>query len=155
LLAGLPPLNQETEDMAGETERYQGNADNPVRPDLTPEIELLKGLLGQRGAAVITYIQVRSRRLRCYSGAVQEDSGLGLEEIAALAAENERLCDLYVSGAEASARTADDFQILLLARVVADALTNSAKINAAEVRAADAPGADQPADPGLGRPGEA
>jgi hypothetical protein len=117
----------------GEDDASPG-ADGRARPDLTPEIELLKGVLGPRAAAVIQYAQVRYRRLRRYSDAAQEDSGLGLEEIEARVAEDERLGDLLVSGAEASVRTADEFRIRLLARVVAEAFTGSAKIDASEIR---------------------
>lgn len=71
------------ENMAGETDRYRGNdADSRRWPDVTPEIELLKGIVGPRRAAVIKYIQDCRRRRQLYSDAVHEDSGLEPEEIA-------------------------------------------------------------------------
>ena len=122
--------------MAGETERYKGDdADSRRRLDFTPEIELFKGLVGSRGAAVIKYIQdCHRRRQQLYFDAVQEDSGLEPEEIAGRIVEDERLCDLLVAGAEASVRTAEEFHIRLLARVVAEALTDPAKLDASELR---------------------
>jgi hypothetical protein len=115
--------------MAGDDEGRR------VRRDRTPEINLGKGLGGPRIAAIIQYVQdVYRRRQQEYIDAIQDDSGLELEEIAGRIVEDERLGDLLATGAEASMRTADVFQIRPLARVVADAFTGSAKINAAEVR---------------------
>lgn len=102
---------------------------------MTPEINLVKGLGGPRVAAVIEYIQERWRRRRqLYFDVVEEDSGLIPEEIGEQIIGNERLGDLFVAGAEASTRAGDESQILLLARVVAEAFTGSAKIDASEVR---------------------
>jgi hypothetical protein len=113
--------------MAKEIERHP--------PDLTPEINLLKGLAGPRGAAVVQYVQDRYRsRQRKFLDGVQEDSGKKPEELGHQIITNERLGDLLLAGAEASARTCDQAHIHLLARVVAEAFTDEAKLDACEVR---------------------
>jgi len=107
----------------------------PRQPDLTPEINLLKGLAGPRSAAVIQYVQDRYRmRWRKFADGVHTDSGLNPEELGGRIITDERLGDLFLAGAETSTRTSDEAHIRLLARVIAEAFTDEAKINESEVR---------------------
>jgi len=87
---------------------------------LTPEIDLAKGIAGQRGGAVIQYIQDFHRRRReRFEQAIFDDTGMAAGEIADLIAASEALAEVLENGWDAAERTASDYKIRLLARVVA------------------------------------
>lgn len=103
--------------------------------DLTPEIEFAKGVLGQRGGAVIQYIQDFHHRRRVrFENEVLEATGMEPVEIADRIAANEPLAEALENGWDAAERTASDYKIRLLARVVAQALTDQAQIDITQLR---------------------
>jgi hypothetical protein len=109
--------------------------DDGGQPDLTPEINLAKGLLGRRGSAIIQYIQdFHRRRGAAYEKEVRAASGMEPDDIAALIGGSEPLAEILESGWDAAARTASDYRIRLLANVAAQALTDPARIDIAELR---------------------
>lgn len=106
-----------------------------MEPDLTPEIDLLKGLVGARGAAVVQYIQDRHRRRQAkYLDEVREGTGLSGEELFHALTGDEELLELLEAGRRASEETADDNKIRRLARVVAQAITDRTKIDGSRLR---------------------
>lgn len=103
--------------------------------DLTPEIDLAKGIAGQRGAAVIQYIQDFHRRRRArFEEAVLEDTHMEAAEIADRIEGDELLAEVLENGWDAAERTASDYKIRLLARVAAQALTDSVQVDTGQLR---------------------
>jgi hypothetical protein len=101
-----------------------------VETDRTPEIDLMKGLVGTRGAAVVQYIQDCHRRRQAkYLDEVRVGTGLAGEELFQIITSSERLLALLEAGGRASEETADDSKIKRLARVVAQAITDRTKID--------------------------
>jgi hypothetical protein len=109
--------------------------DDGRQPDLTPEINLAKGLLGRRGFAIIQYIQdFHRRRSEAYVQEVLAASGMESDDIAGVIGGNEPLAEILGAGWDAAAHTASDYKIRLLANVVAQALTDPVRIDIAQLR---------------------
>jgi len=103
--------------------------------DITPEIDLAKGLVGARGAAIIQYVQDCHRRRRAkFEEAVLADSNIDTDEISRLITANEALVELLEISWHSAERTASDTKIRLLARVFAQALTDPALIDVSYLR---------------------
>jgi hypothetical protein len=109
--------------------------DDGRQPDLTPEINLAKGLLGRRGSAIIQYIQdFHRRRSEAYVQEVLAASGMESDDIAGVIGGNEPLAEMLGAGWDAAAHTASDYKVRLLANVVAQALTDPVRIDIAQLR---------------------
>jgi len=106
--------------------------------DLTPEIDLAKALAGQRGGALIQYVQDfhrrRARRSQQFVSAVVEGTGLDGEQVLDLLTSNEELAALFETANHASQRTADENKIRLLARVVEQATMDTSRMDEAQLK---------------------
>jgi hypothetical protein len=105
----------------------------------TPEINLVKGLSPRTGA-VLEYVRaVRERsaaRCRMFAGDVIDGSGLDADGLAARLRDDEQFAALFETALDASVRSADERKLRLLARVVAQAASDTASIDDAQLVAA-------------------
>lgn len=109
--------------------------------DWTPEVDLVKGLiLPARVQVILDYLDAAreraSARSQMFIGAVIEDSGLAGEGLAALLRDDPQFAALFEAALGASARSAHEQKIRLLARVVAQAANDTASVDDAELVAA-------------------
>lgn len=115
---------------------------NEVEPfDWSPEINLVKGLLlPSRVQVVLDYLEAARKRdlarSQLFIGTVMEGSGLAGERLAARLSEDPEFAALFETALEASARSAHDQKVRLLARVVAQAANDTASVDDAELVAA-------------------
>jgi hypothetical protein len=100
--------------------------------DWTPEVELVKGLSPRLGA-VLQYTQAVSRRAtarrQLLVAAVLEDSELEADDFIKHLHNDERLSALFETALDAASRSAYESKLLLLARVVAQAINDEASID--------------------------
>jgi hypothetical protein len=106
---------------------------NEIEPfDWTPEVELVKGLSPRLGA-VLAYAQAVSERStarrKMFVGAVLEDSSLGTDDLIRHLHDDERMSALFETALDAAARSTYETKLLLLARVVAQAIDDAASID--------------------------
>jgi hypothetical protein len=115
--------------------------------DWTPEVELVKGLSPRLGA-VLQYAQAVSQRAtarrQILVAAVLEDSKLEAGDFIRHLHNDERLSALFETTLDAASRSAYESKLLLLARVVAQAINDKARIDdsvlmAATIRELDPP----------------
>ena len=107
--------------------------------DWSPEVNLVKGL-SPRVGAVLEYVRAaRERsaaRRRMFVSTVIEASGLDAEALATRLRDDEDFAALFETALDASARSAYEQKLSLLARVVAQAASDTASIDDAQLTAA-------------------
>lgn len=100
--------------------------------DWTPEVELVKGISPRLGA-VLQYAQAVNERAtarrQMFVGELLEDSGLEPDDVIKRLHEDERLSALFETALDTVARSAYESKLLLLARVVAQAIDDKASID--------------------------
>jgi hypothetical protein len=113
-------------------------ADKAEPFDWSPEVDLVKGLvLPARIQVIMDYLDAAreraSTRRQMFVGATIKDSGLAGRELAALLRDSPQFASLFESALDASARSVHEQKIRLLAKVVAQAASDTARIDDAEL----------------------
>jgi hypothetical protein len=107
---------------------------------INAEIELIKGLAGPRAAALIDYARAWRDRLSVrrarFAETVIQESGLSPEELINKLVDNEEFASLFEAALDASARSAYEQRLQLLARVVSQAANDIASVDDAQLVAA-------------------
>lgn len=117
--------------------------------DWTPEIDLVKGLLfPSRVRLVLDYFDAARKRAsargQVFVHTVIEDSGVDGETLAARLRDDAEFAALFEASLETAARSAHDQKVRLLARVVAQAASDTASIDDAQLVASTIRELDSP-----------
>ena len=106
--------------------------------DWSPEVDLVKGLLlPARVQLVLDYLEAVSKRAsarrRMFVRTVVDDGAFHAEDLAIRLRDDPEFAALFETALDASARSAHDVKVKLLARVVAQAASDNASVDEAEL----------------------